>query len=151
MQFHSIVAGLLALGAAGLAGCQSSQPSSGYSQGLLTIKGHTDAQIRQVTKAVFAEDGYAFVSEGGEGFVFQRPGTRGDALKYGGWYSEGVVLRAKVRMTEMGVDSYVLKLDMFVVRNAGDGLNESESPLMTLNKAPYNRLMEEIGKRLPPP
>jgi hypothetical protein len=147
-QFHLFVAGLLALCAVSLVGCQSANQAGGYSHGAVTVKGRSDAEIRQVTKAVFAENGYALLSEGAAFIEFQRPGTRRDALKWGGWYGEGVMVRAKVRITNLAEDSRVLQLDMYAVRDAGDGLFESESRMIMLNKQPYHRLMEEVGKRL---
>jgi hypothetical protein len=139
---------VLALCAASFVGCASSNQAGSYSHGAVTIKGRSDAEIRQVTKTVFAEDGYAFASEGPEYMEFQRPGSRRDALKWGGWDGEGVVVRAKVRMTKLADDSYVLQLDMFAVHDAGQGIVESENRMIMLNKHPYAKLMNEIAKRL---
>ena len=147
-QFHIFAAGLLALWAVGLTGCQSAKQPGSYSHASLTVKGRSDAEIRQVTKEVFAEEGYSLAAEGAEFMGFQRPGSRSDALKWGGWYDEGVVIRAKVKMTPLADDSRVLQLDMFAVRDAGDGVFESESRMVLLNKRPYRQLMNEIGKRL---
>jgi hypothetical protein len=141
--------GLLALGAAHLVGCQSAKQPGSNSHASLTVKGRSDAEIRQVTKTVFAEEGYALVSEREEFMGFQRPGTRRDALKWGGWAGEGVVIRAKVKMTKLADDSHLLQLDMFAVRDAGDGTFESESRMVLLNEKPYRQLMNKVSKRLP--
>ena len=140
---------VLALCAVSLVGCQSAKQPGSNSHASLTIKGWSDAEIRQVTKVVFATDGYSLASEGGEFMEFQRPGSRRDALKWGGWSGEGVVIRAKVKMTRLADDSRLLQLDMFAVRDAGDRTLESESRMIMLNKEPYRRLLNEIGKRLP--
>ena len=148
MQLHTFVAGLLALCAVSLVGCQSSKQPGSYSHAAVTVKGRSDAEIRQVTKEVFAEDGYSLASEGADFMEFQRPGSQRDALKWGGWYGEGVVVRAKMRMTTLADDSRVLQLDMFAVRDAGDGTFESESRMIMLNKKPYRHLLNEVSKRL---
>jgi hypothetical protein len=101
-----------------------------------------------VTKGVFAEEGYSLVAEGAEYMGFQRPGSRRDALKWGGWLGEAVVIRAKVKITALADASHLLQLDMFAVRDAGDGIFESESRMVLLNKKPYRQLMNEVSKRL---
>lgn len=149
-QLPLFLAGCLALCAVGFVGCQSPNQPGGYSHGAVTVKARTDLEIRQVTRTVFAENGYALLAEESALMEFQRPGTRRDVLKWGGWDGEGVMIRAKVRITKLAEDSRVLQLDMFAVRDAGDGLFESESRMIMLNKQPYYRLMEEVGKRLQP-
>ena len=139
---------LMALGALCMVGCASSKQAGSYSHGALTVKGRSDAQIRQVTKAVFAEDGYSLASEGPDYMVFQRPGSRRDALKWGGWFGEGVVIRAKLRMTKLADDSCVLQVDMYAVRDAGDTVFEDESRMIMLNKQPYRKMLREVDKRL---
>jgi hypothetical protein len=139
---------LSALCAGGLAGCASSKQPGSYSHGAVTVKGQSDAEIRQVTKAVFGENQYALKSEGADYMEFERPGSRRDALKWGGWFGEGVVIRAKLRMTQLADNSCVLQLDMYSVRDAGDSVFESESRMIMANKRPYRQLMDEIGKRL---
>ena len=142
---------LLALCAAALIGCQSAKQPGSSSHGSVIVKGRSDAEIRQVTKTVFAEDGYMFVAEEAEFMEFQRPGSRRDELKWGSWYSQGVVIRAKVKLTKLGDEGRLLQLDMFAVRDAGDGLFESESRMIMLNRKPYQHLLAEVGKRLPAP
>ncbi|MGD0258786.1 MAG: hypothetical protein ABSD29_03075 [Verrucomicrobiota bacterium] len=149
IKTHKLLfSGLLALGAISFVGCQSAHQPGSSSHASLTVKGRSDAEIRQATKTVFAEDGYTLVLEGEKFMGFQRPGSRRDALKWGGWSGEGVVIRAKVKMSKLADDSRLLQLDMFAVRDAGDGIVESESRMILLNKKPYRQLMKEIGKRL---
>jgi hypothetical protein len=105
-------------------------------------------EIRQVTKAVFAENEYSLVFEELEFMEFKRPGSRRDALKWGGWYGEGVMIRAKLKLTPLADGSCLLQLDMFSVRDAGDGLFESESRMIMVNRGPYRHLLNEVGKRL---
>jgi hypothetical protein len=147
-QFRTFFAGLLACCAASFVGCQSANQSGSYSHASLTVKGRSDAEVRQVAKVVFGEEGYALVAEEAGFMEFQRPGSRRDALKWGGWYGEGVVIRAKLRMTKLADDSRLLQLEMFAVRDAGEGTFESESRMALLNKQPYRQLLNKIGKRL---
>ena len=151
MHLPICVAGLLALCAVGLVGCKTSEKPGSSSHASVTVKGRSDKEIRQVTKVVFGEQGYVLASERAEYMEFQRPGSRSDALKWGGWSGDGVVIRAKVRMTRLADDSCLLQLDMFVVRDAGQAVFESESRMLLLDKEPYRHLMNEIGKRLPAP
>ena len=133
------------------AGCQSAHEPGGTSHAAVTIKNRSDQEIRQVVKAVMAEDGYSFVTEGESFMGFQRPGSRRDAVKWGGWVDgQGVVIRAKLTMTRLSEESRLLQLDMFAVRDAEDSFFEQESRMMMLNKAPYRELLREVEKRLAP-
>ena len=147
-QLHIFAAALLVLGAATLTGCQSNRQAGSYSHAAETIKGRSDAEIRQVTKSVFGEDGYALVAEGPAFMAFQKPGTRRDAIKWGGWYGDGVAIRARVMMTALADNSCVLQLDMFAVRDASDPVFESENRMLMVNKRPYRKLMDKIAKQL---
>jgi hypothetical protein len=148
LRFHTYVTGVLALCAVSLVGCQSAKQPGSSSHAAVTVKGRSDAEIRQVTKVVFAEEGYSLTGEDVEFMVFERPGNRRDAIKWGGWTGEGVVVRAKVKMTKLADNSRLLQLDMFAVRGAGNSFTESENRMALMNKQPYRHLLKEVSKRL---
>jgi hypothetical protein len=148
LKTHPLIVVLTMLCVLGLVGCQSARQPGSHSHASATIKGRTDQEIRQVVRAVLAEDGYSFVIEGDDFMGFQRPGSRRDAIKWGGWYGEGVVVRAKRKMTTLADKSQLLQLDMYAVRDAGDSFFAEENRMMMLNKAPYRALLRKVEKRL---
>jgi len=148
IKIHPLSIAFAALCVLGLVGCQSARQPGSNSHAAVTIKGRTDTEIRQVVRVVLAEDGYSFVTEGHDFMGFQRPGSRRDALKWGGWYGEGVVVRAKLKMSTLADESRLLQLDMYSVRDAGDGFFEDENRMMMLNKAPYRALLRKVEKQL---
>jgi len=147
-RMHPLFAIFSILGLLVLVGCQSGRQPGSNSHASTTIKGRTDQEIRQAVRAVLAEDGYSFVTEGHDFMGFQRPGSRSDAIKWGGWYGEGVVVRGKLKMTTLADESRLLQLDMYAVRDAGDAFFEEENRMMMLNKAPYRALLRKVEKQL---
>ena len=91
---------LLTLGLAGLLGCQSSKPGD-ISHAAIQVRGHSLEDIQQTTTAVFRDEGYALTAATSELMVFDRPGSRRDAIKWGGILGAGVTMRVKVRLSVM--------------------------------------------------
>lgn len=143
------IIGLLALASAGLLlGCRSSKQPGSYSHASATIRDRSDEDIRRVTTEVFVGDGFAPAGTLPDLLVFERLGSRSDAVKWGGLDGSGVVIRAKVRIRRMPDGSRLLQCDVFYVRDAGDKFFESEGRMTMVNKSPYRRLMEQVRERL---
>ena len=105
-------------------------------------------EIQQTATAVFREAGYASVLAATEEMVFERPGSRRDALKWGGWSEQGVTMRVKVRLSETLNGSYLLQADAYAVQNSDDPFFRTESRNILLNRRPYQKLLDEIARRL---
>ena len=138
---------LLALGLVGLAGCQSAKPGD-MSHAAIRLHGHSLVDIQQTTSAVFREEGYALASTTAEEMVFDRPGSRRDALKWGGFLGAGVTMRVKVRLSVMLDGDQLVQADAYAVQNSGDPFFQSESRNVLLNRRPYQKLLDKVAKRL---
>jgi hypothetical protein len=139
---------LLALSLAGLVGCQSAkQPGSG-SHASVQIPGRSLAEVQKTLTAVFGENGYALAQPGPPEMVFERPGSRSDALKWGGWWGEGVIMRVKVLVSELANGGYLLQANAYAVQNSDDAFFRTESRTMLLNREPYQKLLDETARRL---
>lgn len=138
---------LLALGLAGLTGCQLPGEPGSQSHASVRITGHTDAEIQKTANAVFAEDGYGAAGVMPGMLIYDRPGSRRDALKWGGLAGSGVTMRVKVQVTSY-IGSHLLQADAYSVQNSDDAFFQNENRLMTLNHRPYQKLLNEIAKRL---
>ena len=146
--FQRFIAGLLALCAVGLVGCQSAQSPGGKSHAAVRIPGHSLAELQQTTTAVFREAGYALKLSLPAEMVFERPGSGMDAAKWGGWSGQGVTMRVKVRVTETIEGGHLLQADAYAVQNSADPFFQTETRNMLLNSHPYKKLLNQVADRL---
>ena len=136
--------GLLTLSFPGLSDSQS----AGTSHATVEIRGRPVAVIQQTATAVFRDHAYALTKATSEEMAFERPGTRRDALKWGGWSGAGVTMRVKVRLSETLGGGHLLQADAYAVQNSDDPFFQSESRNILLNRRPYQKLLDEVAKRL---
>ena len=131
-----LVAGLLALVAVSLVGCQSAKQPGIMSHASVQVKGHSLEDIRQTTTAVFREAGYSLVATSPVEMVFDRPGSRRDAAKWGGWSGEGVTMRVKAGVSKMTDGSFLLEADAYAVQNSDDEFFRNREPQYPAEPAP---------------
>jgi len=139
---------LLILCLAGLVGCQSSKQPGSMSHASVQIRGRSLAEIQQTTTAVFHGEGYALGRSTSEEMVFDRPGTRRDALKWGGWSGQGVTMRVKVSMSGTLEGGYLLGATAYAVENSDDDFFRTENRTVLLDRRPYQKLLDEVASRL---
>jgi hypothetical protein len=140
--------GLLALTLTGLVGCQSAKQPGSMSHASVQVKGHTLEDIRQTTTTVFREAGYSLAAASQEEMVFDRPGSRQDAIKWGGWSAAGVTMRVKVGVSRMTDGSELLEAEVYAVQNSDDEFFRTERRNIVLNRRPYQKLLDEVARRL---
>jgi len=130
-------------------GCQSAKQPGSMSHASVQIEDKSPAEIRPVIEAVFKEEGYALTANPTGMWVFDRPGSRRDALKWGGFATgEGVVMRIKVKVTRLNDSTLLLTADSYAVQDAGDSFFETESRNVTLNHRPFQKMLDEVKRRL---
>ncbi len=133
------------------AGCRTSEPTSARFASV-TIKGRTPEQICQTTAAVFQEHGYVTGSLSPASMMFQKEGSRGQSLAYGGvvdtHYGAVTMVRVKAAVVDLGNGTHRLQCNAFMVRNANDSFFEDESPLLNVRSGPYQALLDKIAERL---
>ena len=144
--------GLVGLsGAILLNGCRIGQPSSA-SFASVVIAGKTPEQICQTTGAVFQEDGYMVGLLDPSSMIFQKEGSRGQSLAYGGivdtHYGSTTAVRVRASLVDLGAGTYRLQCKAFMVRNANDSFMQDESPLANIRSGPYQDLLDKVAKRL---
>ena len=149
LRFQKSVAGLLTLCAVLHAGCQSAKEPGGMSHASVRIQGRSLAEIQQTATAVFREEGYALAQATPREMVFDRPGSRRDALKWGGLASgQGVTMRVKVQLSEPLEGGHLLQADAYAVQNSDDPFFQTESRNIILNHIPYQNLLNKVAGRL---
>jgi len=142
---------LFVLGTLVGAGCRTSEPTSA-SFASVVIPGKTPEEICKTTAAVFQEDGYqaAVVTPGK--MVFQKEGSQGQSLAYGGvvdtHYGAVTLVRVRAQLVDLGAKGYRLQAKAYMVRNANDSFMEDESALLNIRSRPYQNLLDKVAERL---
>ena len=144
----SLVCGLLS------AGCRSmSQPASA-SFASVTIKGKTAEQILGATMVLFGENGYQAAASS-QGLIFQKEGTRGNTIARDGLVATQAGARTLVRVradvVDVGGGSHRLQCQAYMVSGAGDVFFEEEHRLANFRRGPYQKLLNEVARRLKQP
>ena len=130
-----------------LVGCRSGTPGS-MSHASVQVPSRSTETIQQTTTAVFREQGYTLTKASSIEMVFDRPGTAGDAAKWGGWSGQGVTMRVKVRQSNLGDGTCLLEADAYAVQNSSDPFFQTESRNITLNRVAYQKMLNEVANRL---
>ena len=146
----SLCFGTLTLLAILATGCRSGPASASFAS--VTIKDKTPQEICQAAASVFQEDGYAVGSLNPSSLLFQKEGSRGQSLAYGGavdtYYGSSTVVRVRGQLVDLGAGTYRLQCKAFMVRKAGDSFFEDESPVANIRSRPYQNLLDKVAKKL---
>jgi hypothetical protein len=133
------------------AGCRTGEATSA-SFANVVIPGRTPEEICKTTAAVFQEDGYQAMIVTPQKMVFQKEGSRGQSLAYGGvvdtHYGATTLVRVRAALVDLGAKGYRLQAQAFMVRNANDSFMEDESALLNIRSRPYQNLLDQVAKRL---
>jgi hypothetical protein len=144
-----LIAAILCAGLAFFTGCQSGGEPGTTSHATVQINGKTIGEIQPVARAVFAEEGYSARAAQPNLMVFDRLGSRRDAIKWGGALTgEGVTMRVKVQFRYLDATTTLLQADAYAVHDAGDAFFENEDRNVMLNHRPYQKMLDEVKKRL---
>jgi hypothetical protein len=142
---------LLLLLAAAVTGCRLGKPE-GSSFASVEIAGKTSDEICKTTAAVFQEDGYQVGALTAANMVFQKQGSHGQSLAYGGvvdtYYGGTTVVRVRAQLVDLGAKGYRLQCQAYMVRNAEDSFFEDESRLTNIRRMPYQSLLDKVAERL---
>jgi hypothetical protein len=132
-------------------GCHTGKPASA-SFASVNIPGKTPEDICKTAAAVFQEDGYVVRMLTPASMVFEKEGSKGQSLAYGGvvdtYYGSTTVVRVRAQLVDIGAGSYRLQCKAYMVRKAGDSFFEDESPLTNIRSRPYQNLLDKVAKRL---
>jgi len=133
-------------------GCESLNKPTSASFASVTITGHKPATIGDTAMAVFREKGYSASALGKGAYLFVREGTRKETIAYDGLVAaqNGVSTMVQVRaqVVELNPDTYRLQCETFMIRRAGQALEEA-TRLSNLRSKPYQELLDEVARRLP--
>lgn len=146
------VGGLAIFSAVVFPGCSTGKPASA-SFASVVIPNRSPEEIHDTTVQVFEEAGYRKKRGPGELMVFEREGSRGDQIVYGGIggaaYGGAVTVRVKAEIVDVvGQDARRLQCTAYIVNDAGDGIFEDTQRLANFRRGPYQKLLDEVAAKL---
>ena len=102
---------------------------------------------------VFGEAGYKANRVPDGAMVFEKEGSRGDQIVYGGLggaaYGGAVTVRVKAEIVELaGQDAHRLQCTAYMVNDAGGGVFEDQQRLANFRRGPYQKLLDEVAAKL---
>ena len=145
---RTLAAGILSLWLG--SGCASDKPGSS-SQAYIQIKNQTTGDIVSATIAVYTTAGYKLSADQPGLLVFERVASRSDALKWGDWINDGMLMQIKVRFTALTPEDMLLQADVYAVQDPRDPFYRSESKARMMDRRPYQKLLNEVRDRLEKP
>jgi hypothetical protein len=137
----------LTVAAASLAllGCSSMKKQASASFASVTIRGHTEQQIRATTATVFQQDGYTATRMLRGEMVFEKEGSQWDRIAYGSWVSDNSVwIRVRATLVPLGQDEFRLQCQAYQVRDKSDPLVESEVRMRNNKSKPFQALLDKV-------
>jgi hypothetical protein len=139
---------LAGLAAFVLCGCSSAHKPASASFASVVIPNRSPEQVRTAATAVFSEAEYHLAITDGANLVFEREGSRKQQLSYGGLVGDApVVERVRAQIVPLAGGSQRLQCKAYIVRNPHD-LIEDEVRLADWRSGPYQKLLDEVAKRL---
>lgn len=130
------------------AGCQSVGEPESRSHASLRFAWPSLLEIQRSVEQVFAEKGFKLEKQAGEEWIFDRPGTTAEVIKWGGLEGNRVVIRARLRSRPVGAGEYLVECDVFVVDHVGEKFFEEETKPMFVKRSDYQKLLVEARRRL---
>lgn len=141
-----VAAAALLVGAA--IGCQSDKHAISGKFAAVVLSGNTPGQIRDAAVTVFLNNDYKVRRTDPNAMVFEKQGSRMNNFAYGNWVGDTPIwIRVKSSVVPVGDMSCRLECTAYLVRDIG-GASEEELPVNSLHKRPYQKMLEEVAKRL---
>ena len=128
-------------------GCKSTEKSHPDHLASVEIHGHPVERVRDVTSQVFLENGYRVTLNGWAKLVFEKEGSNMNNIAYGNWMGSGIWIRVKASIFETSPGNCRLDCDAFLLRNRNEPVEE-EIKISKLHNRPYQKLLNEVVKRL---
>jgi hypothetical protein len=114
----------------------------------VTITGNTPGQIGDAAVEVFKNDGYKVAQRNSDRLVFEKEGTKMNNFAYGSWIGDTPVwVRVKGSIVPAGEMTFRLQCTAYMVRDIG-GSTEEEIAVSGLHRGQYQKLLDEVAKKL---
>ena len=134
-------------------GCHTPQGPGSGSLASVEIKGQTLIEVAQATSEVFRAAGYTTIPSSSKyetKLLFEKAGTKADALLYSGWSGGEVWYRTKITFVSLTPETQLIKCDAYRVLDRNDPHFEEEKKLSWSKKGVFQDLLNQVKARLNP-
>lgn len=129
-------------------GCRSTDKPASARFASVELQGNTPGQISLVIEEVFRENGYQVTRPAPDKLLCEKKDSAWNNLVYGSWvYNTPVWLRVKVSIVPVAEARFRLECHAYEVQDRGAHM-EDELAISTLRSHPYQKLLNEVAKRL---
>lgn len=129
-------------------GCRSTDKPGSAGFASVVISGNTPGQISDAAIDVFRENGYKVAQTDPSRLYFEKQGSRMNNFAYGNWVGDTPVwIRVKAGIVPMADVTFRLRCSAYMVRDIG-GSTEEEIALSKFQRGPYQKILDEVAKRL---
>jgi len=132
-------------------GCSSPPKGTGSGKyAAVEINGFSRLAVEMATEQVFLKEGFKMASKTPESMIFERPGSTGQNVVWGGWQT-GLWDRVVVKLTRLGeAEQFLLSADAFRVVSKDDSILEEERKMGFAVQTTYQKLLEKVKTLLAP-
>jgi hypothetical protein len=128
--------------------CSSTSGSAPKKFATITLAEPDAESIRQTVDAVFQEAGY-FDTSNRDRWSYDRRSSSMEQFVHGGWFDEEQVrVRVKLHLAARADGRHQLEAVAVTVRDAGEAFFEEENRMTRLRREPYQKLLNEVARRL---
>lgn len=129
-------------------GCRSTRESGAAGFAMVLISGNTPGQIGAVAVDVFREQGYLVSQDDPSSLVFEKKASAMSNIAYGSWLGDTPIwLRVKAAVVPAGEMTFRLQCAAYRVSDKGSAAEE-EVAISHLGNRPYQKLLDEVARRL---
>ena len=134
-------------GVACLTGCSTADQADSGEMASVKISGHTDTEIQQAAARAFLSNGYRQANPQ----TFEKQGTSWDKVAYGGWSSNPVWIRMRIKVSPVEAGQSILACDVYAVVDRGEASMEEEKKLFTAYRSECKKILDQAKARLDQP
>ncbi len=129
-------------------GCKSTDKPDSARFASVEIHGNTPGQIGNMAVTVFREKDYTVAKRTLTNLVFEKEGSSMQNVAYGNWIGDTPIwVRVKVSIVTTGETKCRLECHAFLLRGRGES-TEEEIHISHFRSGPYQKLLDEVAKRL---
>ena len=133
------------------AGCQSFKGSNPGYLASVNIANHTVEEITNAMTTVFVVNGFNGGKTGTNEFTFRRQGGTADQIAYGSYmFNETVMVKVVVNLQQITTNWIRMGCNAWRVKSEGDVTFSESYKVGSMNKGPYEEMLNDIKTRLGP-
>jgi hypothetical protein len=132
-------------------GCQSFKSSNPGYLATVNISNHSVDEITNAMTTVFIVNGFNGGKTGTNEYTYRRQGGTADQIAYGSYmFNETVMVKVVVSLQQISTNWIRMGCNAWRVKSEGDVTFSESYKVGSMNKGPYEEMLNEIKTRLGP-